>query len=200
MRTHLRKIILPFFWIAFFVSGCIEEPVKEDVPELITKVKLIFTSTTGGGIIEATATDPDGEGIQDLKTDGVIVLPKGHSYSLSISLLNELADITSPEYNITDEVQEEGSEHMIFFSWTDGLFASPTGNGNVDNRQDAVNYEDADSNGFPIGLTTNWTALANPVTGTFRIILKHQPELKSPTSGVDIGETDLDVTFDIEVQ
>jgi hypothetical protein len=33
-----------------------------------------------------------------------------------------------------------------------------------------------------------------------RIVLKHQPDLKSETSTSDIGESDIDVVFDVNVK
>jgi len=69
----------------------------------------------------------------------------------------------------------------------------------VDSRGDAVNYEDEDRNGLPVGLLTRWTTGAN-ASGMFRIVLKHQPELKTASSSSSIGETDLDIEFDIVVE
>jgi hypothetical protein len=62
-----------------------------------------------------------------------------------------------------------------------------------------LNYEDEDDSGLPVGLITSWTS--NEISsGTFRIILKHQPDLKTTTSSSATGETDLDVEFDINVE
>lgn len=177
-----------------------EDPVKEDVPELITKVTLTFTPAGGGSPVVVTATDPDGLGLQPLEVDGPIELAKNTSYSLALTLINELADPSAPEYNITEEVSEEGDEHMFFYSWTGNVFSNPSGNGNVDNRNDAVNYQDEDANGLPLGLQTTWTSTDVAASGSFRIILKHQPDLKSGTSDSSVGETDLDIPFDISVQ
>lgn len=184
----------------FTLASCDDDdPVKEDVPELITKATLTFTPVgSSGAVITATATDPDGEGVNDLTVDGPINLAAGATYTLTISLINELADPNDEEYNITEEVEEEGDEHMFFFGWTGDVFADPTGNGNIDNRADGVNYEDEDVNGLPLGLTTSWTTSAAS-NGTFRVVLKHQPDLKTTTSGFDTGETDLDVTFVVGV-
>ena len=174
------------------------DPVKEDVPELITKATLTFTPSGGGTAVVATATDPDGEGVQDIVVDGAINLTSGTTYTLTISLINELADPSDEEYKIDEEVEEEGDEHMFFFGWTDGLFSDPTGNGNIDSRADAVNYQDQDENGLPLGLETTWTAGAASA-GTFRVVLKHQPDLKTAVSDFNTGESDLDVTFDLNV-
>ena len=117
---------------------------------------------------------------------------------MTITLVNGLANASDPAYDVTAEVEEEGDEHMFFFSWTNNVFNDPTGNGNIDNRNDDVNYEDEDANGLPLGLETFWTT-ASTSSGNFRVVLKHQPELKSATSDSNTGETDLDITFVINI-
>lgn len=101
---------------------------------------------------------PDGEGVQDVTIDSPINLAANTSYTLSITLINELANSNEAEYNITEEVEEEDDEHMFFFSWTNNVFSDPTGNGNIDNRADNVNCNDEDDNGQSIGQNTSWTA------------------------------------------
>lgn len=197
-----------YFQLTFFIvlmagvislTSCSEDdPMKEDVPELITKATLTFTPVGGGTPITVSATDPDGEGVQDIQVDGAMNLAANTTYALTLGLINELAETSSPEYNIADEVEEEGDEHMFFYSWTSDVFSDPAGNGNIDNRADAVNYEDEDDNGLPLGLTTTWTTAANG-SGTFRVVLKHQPDLKSATSDANTGETDLDIEFEVNV-
>jgi hypothetical protein len=190
--------------LACLLAGCKNNDlVKEDVPELITKVSLTFTPSGGGTAIVVTATDPDGEGVQDISVDGPVNLNPAETYILTLSLINELANTTDPEYNISAEVEEEGDEHMFFFSWTNNVFANPSGDGNIDNRSDPVNYTGAtnslDANNLPLGLTTTWTTATGSSTGNFRVLLKHQPELKTDTSGSGVGETDLDITFTINI-
>lgn len=208
MKTNLIKIRSKIFSALyltstllsiFFISGCDnDDPVKEDVPELITKATLTFTPISGSTIeVKVTATDPDGEGVQSLRVDSPINLLGNQSYTLEITLVNELSQ-TNAGYFISEEVAEEADEHMFFFSWTNNVFGDPTGNGNMDNRSDAVNYEDEDVNGLPLGLKTSWTS-ASTSTGDFRVVLKHQPGLKSASSDSNTGETDLDITFVINI-
>lgn len=185
--------------MALTLSACIEEPMKEDVPELITKATLTFTPVGGGSAVVVSAIDPDGEGAQDIVADAAIVLEQNKTYVLTLSLFNELADPTSPEYNITNEVQEEGDEHLFFFAWTNNLFSMPSGDGNIDDRSHEIDYQDNDGKN-PIGLTTRWKTISAMGSGTFRMVLKHQPGLKSTTSTSHDGETDLDLTFDIQIQ
>jgi hypothetical protein len=186
--------------LLFLLSfGCdVGDPIKEEAPELITRVTLTFTPDLGEEII-VTATDPDGEGVQPIAVELPIALAASKTYTLSIALINGLVDPSEPEYNVTEEVEEEGHEHMFYFSWTNDIFGDPAGNGNIDNRADDVNYSDEDVNGLPLGLHTSWTT-ASSSSGNFRIILKHQPEQKSGSSDATVGETDVDITFPITVQ
>ena len=182
-----------------FLGSCSkDDPKPENIPEAITKATFKFTPAAGASVT-VTATDPDGDGPLPRTLSGPINLVKNVSYTLSITLINELAKPTDPEYDITEEVEEEGDEHMFFFAWTNNTFSSPTGNGNVDNRSDAVNYNDSDSKGQPLGLETSWTTINATGSGTFQVILKHQPDLKSATSKSTDGESDLDVTFNLTV-
>ena len=190
------------FSVILFASCDSNDPKKEDVPELITKITLTFTPSTGSPVI-VTASDPDGEGVQSLTVDGPINLESNKTYIMSLALINGLAEPTGPDYDVTAEVEEEGIEHMFFFAWTGSLFSSPTGNGNISSRTNPMNYSGAansvDKNNLPLGLTTTWTTAASAASGTFRVLLKHQPGLKSATSDSNIGETDVDVTFTINM-
>ncbi len=184
------------------MTGCNnEDPLKQDVPEFISSVKLIFTPVGGGTAVSATATD-DGFGSGNITIDRPINLMKNASYTLTFEILNNLAAPTDPEYNIGNEIEEEGTEHQFFFAWTKSVFSNPTGNGNIDNRSDPLNYnvEDKDANGLPIGLITSWTTTDVASSGTFTVLLKHQPDLKSNTTSSTDGETDIDLTFDVNVE
>jgi len=121
------------------------------------------------------------------------------TYNLSIQLLNELADPGTEGYDISEEVSEEANEHLFYFAWTGNVFSDPSGNGNIDNRSDDVNYLDEDQGGLPLGLQTQWTTAASG-SGEFSVILKHQPKLKTATSSSTDGETDLDVTWAIAIE
>ncbi|MFZ1808029.1 MAG: hypothetical protein WAU36_12435 [Cyclobacteriaceae bacterium] len=200
LRTNKTKFQFLVIMVGLLIFGCeSNDPQKEDTPELITKATLTFTPAGGGTVVTASASDPDGEGVKDIEVDGAINLTAGVSYTLSLSLINELAEASSPEYDITEEVEEEGDEHMFFYSWTGDVFSDPAGNGNIVNRTGTVNYQDEDGGGLPIGIVTSWTVGAAASSGTFRVVLKHQPDLKTETSSADTGETDLDIEFDINV-
>lgn len=201
----MKKKLFPFASLLLmagalvFLSGCDkDDPEPENIPEVITKVELTF-SAVGAADIVVTATDPDGEGPQGYTLSGPVNLVKNTNYGLSVDLINELQPLTSTERFITLEVLEEADEHMFFYGWTGNLFSDPAGNGNIDNRADVVNYLDEDDGGLPLGILTDWTTANATATGTLRIVLKHQPGIKSATSTANDGESDLDVTFNVNV-
>lgn len=192
MNKLLR--LIAFMIPVLFLVSCDDDdvPEEENEEEIITDVTLTFTG--GGSTIVATAEDPDGEGPQDIEINSTITLDANTEYDLSIELENAIEG-----ESITEEVREEDEEHMFFFAFTDGIFSDPSGDGNVDNRSDDVNYTDSDPNGNPLGLSTTWTT-GEAGSGTFRVVLKHQPDIKSSTSTSTDGETDVDLTWNIEIQ
>ncbi|MEM6361922.1 MAG: hypothetical protein AAF149_15915 [Bacteroidota bacterium] len=176
--------------------------IEEDAnieEEFIDEVVLTFSPTGGGDDVVVTWFDPDGEGANDGAPDGPINLAADTEYDLAITLAN-----TVEEEDVTAEILEEDDEHQFFFSFTADIFGDPTGAGNIDN-DGMVNYNDEDSDaqdgsGLPVGLSTRWTTgSATASTGNFTVLLKHQPGQKSATSDWSTGGTDVDITFDINI-
>lgn len=195
---NFQFVFLSVFLLSALIlnSGCKKEvPPIENEEEIITDIILTFTPAGGGASITATAQDPDGEGVQDLQITKNIELLSNTTYTMSIKLENniEMEDITK-------EVEEEGDEHLFFFEFTPDIFSNPSGNGNADNRTDPVNYNDADQNGIPIGLSTTWTTGDAANGASFRIVLKHQPDVKSASSSITDGGTDVDLTWTLTIQ
>jgi len=171
-------------------------PEEEEEMEVITDVTLIFTSDAGA-VVTASAQDPDGEGVQELVVLDEIQLQAGTNYTLTFDIMNNLE---TPGESIGEEIAEEDDEHQIFFAWTEGAFSNPTGNGNIDNASDPVNYNDADGNGNPLGLNTSWTAGDPTTAASFTVRLQHQPDVKTSTSGANDGDTDFELQFRLTIQ
>ena len=182
-----------------FFQACSDDDVPpiENIEEEITQVILTFTNVQDASdVVTAEWLDADGEGGNPPVIDDV-VLTANVNYELSVTFFNTLEN---PAVNISDEVEEEAEEHMIFFAFADPLFQDPSGTGNVDSRSGVVNYNDTDSNGLPLGLSTDWVTSETPANGSFRLVLKHQPGIKSESSTVADGESDADVSFDVSVE
>lgn len=201
MKKNIFKLnILLYSLLSLVIFTACEDddvvPEEEEEMEVITDVTLVFTSDAGA-VVTASAQDPDGEGVQELVVQDEIKLLSGTNYTLTFEIMNNLE---SPGGDIGDEIAEEDDEHQIFFAWTEGAFSNPTGNGNIDNASDPVNYNDADGNGNPLGLNTSWTA-GDPITAaSFTVRLQHQPDVKISTSGANDGDTDFELEFRLTIQ
>ena len=194
--TYLQ-LLVGLLLFGLTITGCDDddEPSAENPEEVITDVTLTFTPEGGGTAITATASDPDGEGPDDLEADGAITLSPNTEYTMTIELRNEIED-----EDVTEEIIREDDEHMFFFAFTEDLFASPEGDGNYDDRTDDLNYDDKDDNDNPLGLSTSWET-GDSGTGTFRVVLKHQPnDQKTSTSDSGVGESEVDVVWNLSYQ
>jgi hypothetical protein len=196
--------LLAILFSVITIIGCSNEddiaPEEENEVEVFTDVILIFTNTADNSdVVRASAQDPDGTGIQELQILDAITLAADTEYTLTYEILNAL-DPTDVE-NIGDEILEEDNEHQFFFSFTENVFANPTGNGNIDTAADPINYNDADENGNPVGLSSAWTTSSTASSGaSFTVRLQHQPDVKTATSGSNDGDTDFALTFDLSIQ
>lgn len=147
--------------------------------ELITTFTITLTDAVGvEPTVEATFRDTDGEGGNTPTTFDYIVLQSNTTYNATITLLNESV---APAENISEEVHEEGDEHIFCFE--------PT-NSNV-----TITRTDSDGT-YGIGLTSDWTT-GDASSGTVLISLKHQPGVKNGTC--EPGETDIELLFNVEV-
>lgn len=171
-----------------FLTSCNDddEIIAEEEEEVITQLTLTFSD--GTNTITGTYLDADGDGPNaGTFTPATIVLDANTTYDLSLTFTNTLED---PAEDITAEIEEEDAEHQIFFSYTNGVFTNAS-----------TTYNDQDDNGNPVGLSTSWTTGATAsTTGNFTVTLKHQPDIKSATSTIDDGSTDIAQTFSIELQ
>lgn len=198
---NFRLMALLFSAIA--IVSCSDDddaPEEENDEETITDVTLVFTNTADANdVVRASAEDPDGEGVQELQVLNAITLSTDTEYTLTFEIENAL-DPNDVE-DIAAEVAGEDDEHQIFFSFTNDVFADPTGNGNVDTASDPINYNDQDDNGNPVGLSTTWTTSSTTSAGgSFTARLQHQPDIKSATTGASDGDADFNLTFVLNVQ
>ena len=196
--------LLAILFSVIIIIGCSKDddvaPEEENEVEVFTDVTLVFTNTADvNDVVTASAQDPDGTGIQELQILDAITLAADTEYTLTYEILNALdpADIE----DIGSEILEEDNEHQFFFSFTENVFANPTGNGNIDAAADPINYNDADENGNPVGLSSTWTTSSTASSGaSFTVRLQHQPDVKTATSGSNDGDTDFALTFALNIE
>ena len=170
----------------FFIACEKPNPIVPNEEELITTLTYTLTPTDGDTAVSLSFNDLDGTGGNNPVVMGG-TLKANKTYTGTLNLLNESA---SPAESITDEIEEEKEEHQFFFQ------------SNISNVN--ITYNDQDANGHPVGLSTTLTTGAAS-SGSITIILRHEPNKSgADVSGGDItnagGETDIEVTFLIDVQ
>ena len=176
--------------LALGTSSCkkddntVNNPPAEE-GETITTVNLHFMNAADSSVSTFTFSDPDGPGGNLPVQFDTIRLSTNSSYYMAIELLDESKN---PAEDITEEIEEEDEEHQFFFTSTTPNFG--------------IAYLDMDANGNPVGLlnavsTFNATSPGHP----FQVGLQHQPGVKAPAPGdPNAGDTDIDLTFSLEIQ
>jgi hypothetical protein len=192
MKKINLLLALGLFSMLFITSCEKDEPDDPIIPneqEVITTLNYTLTPESGTPII-LSFRDLDGDGGNEpIISDGT--LASGMSYIGSMELLNELED---PAEDITLEVAEEELEHQFFYETS-----FPTELSDVN-----IAYNDLDEEGNPIGLSTVLTT-GEMGSGTITVTLRHEPNKDAAgVSSGDIanagGETDIEVTFNVEIQ
>ncbi|MFT4758312.1 MAG: hypothetical protein ACI9XO_000106 [Paraglaciecola sp.] len=175
-----KYLFLAILASSLFFTACDDDDnVQMNEEELITTVELTFTEN--GNVTTFAFRDTDGDGGNPPVIDP-IQLTSGTAYSIAVRFLDE--SNSSDIEDITVEVQEESDEHLVCFSTT----------GNLED----VTINDTDSAGNPLGLIADLTA-GQAGNGTLTVVLKHQPD-KALTNPCSTGETDVEVTFEVEIQ
>lgn len=175
---------------ALVLAGCeVHDPHDHNDQETFTTVILAYTNAADS-TDKPTATikfkEGFGHGGDALEKNETIRLKAGATYTAVLTLLDETK---SPAADMTEEVEEEGHAHQIFYV--------PSG------AALTVAYADKDRNNRPIGIRTTQTA-AGAGTGALKVVLKHLQEgntlLKNDASTVQTGETDVEVSFNVVIE
>jgi hypothetical protein len=175
---------------ALIFSACnVSDPKDSNEQETFTTAKLTYVNNADvTDKPEATIKFKDGfgHGGDVLEKNETIKLKANAVYSVELVFLDETK---TPAEVMSEEVEEEGHAHQVFYTPATAALT--------------VAYADKDENNRPIGLKTTQTA--GPAgTGTLKVTLKHQQEgttiLKNDTSGINTGETDVEVTFNVTIK
>ena len=205
MKTTITTIAMLATLATAFTSCKKDKKTEPEAPappinqgELITTMKVTLTDTITNVSATYVFSDLDGAGgnaatFGNGGADSVINITANKAYFTKILLLDESK---SPVDTISNEVEEEGIDHMFFFN---GI--SPTGTTSYTttlNGGTTIKYLDSDASNRGIGLLTLWTAPLTPMPKEPLLIeLKHQPSVKNGSYGP--GETDIQVAFKIKV-
>jgi hypothetical protein len=186
---NLKNLALTAISVLAFASCSKSDPapppaVNEE--EFITTVTV--TLSNSDQVVTLKSKDLDGDGPNSpVVTVSETLLPNT-TYTGTVKFLNE---ISNPVGDLTLEVEEEGTDHQVFFQ-------APTTFG-------VFTYNDLDKNGKPIGLDFTFKTGTVVGKGTITVTLRHEPNKSA--SGVATGSitnaggaTDAEVTYPIEIK
>lgn len=171
-----------------FATSCKDDEIVDPPvqPELITTLTYTLTPEGGGDAVVLSFQDLDDDGpMAPVIQNGT--LENGTTYNGELTFLNESID---PSENITEEIEAEDEEHQVFFTTNNDFIT--------------VTYDDMDSENNPVGLSSKLTT-SQIGTTDLTITLRHEPNKAGENvSAGDItnagGETDIEVTFDVEIE
>ncbi|MEM9822080.1 MAG: type 1 periplasmic binding fold superfamily protein [Bacteroidota bacterium] len=183
MKKYLIKCFSLILLASPLITSCGDESEEVVGPIVfITYVYYVLTPNAGGDAIILSFNDPDGEGGNAPTITGG-TLQSNTTYTGQIVL-------GTPDEDNTPEIIVEDVEHQFFYA---------ASGANI-----SVQYADMDADGNPIGLATTLTT-TDASSGNLTITLRHN--LDKAGIGVadgDIsnagGDTDMEVTFDINIQ
>ena len=189
-QIKFRKTLMMSILMAplFIMHSCDKEVEVENEEELITTVTYTLRPMNIAiPTVVCTYKDLDGDGgnAPTFAISGPL-LPNT-TYDGTITLLNESE---SPVEDITIEVEEESVDHQFFYAPSSAI---------------TITYNDADTNGNPIGLKTTVKTGAAASNQSIKVTLRHEPNKSA--SGVKEGnianaggETDIEIKYTLNVQ
>jgi hypothetical protein len=183
MKKYLTIALLS---VALFNCKKDEHLDPHDDNELITRVDLVFTDSANKST-NFSFQDKDGDSRTSPEKFDKIILAKGKDYTLKIEVYD---DTKTPAALISEEIAVESDVHLFVFK------SNPTG-------LLTTTLTDKDKHGLPVGLTSTVKTAATAGKGTYQVLLKHQPVLngvKVKTGREEGGSTDIDLSFEVEVQ
>ena len=184
-----------------WAGGCgedVENPDVQNSEEVITTVKLTLTPVGGGEAVTAQFRDADGEGGNPPVVTQPGALVVGTEYTATLELLNETLPEGDEERDVTGEIKEEAQEHQVFYGGT----AIDQGLVGVTYADKESDYGENEGEDLPVGIRSTVSATMAGM-GTMTVVLKHQPpvnDVATKTGDREAGESDVEVTFNIEVQ
>lgn len=182
----MKNLVMVYSAFIFLIACEKSDPIIPNEEEVITTLIYTLSPISGGAPSVFKFVDLDGNG-GNAPVVEVDPLAVNQIYQGQLQLKNEQ---NFPIDDISQEILEEDEEHQFFFQTTlDGL---------------EIKYADSDGNGNPVGLATTVTC-GTVGTGRLTITLRHEPDkmalgVAEGNLNNAGGETDIEITFDINVQ
>lgn len=178
-------------YIVLFLSvtlfACKKDPAVEptDDNELITTVELQFTNSKN--VTKTFAfQDLDANSITPPDKFETVVLDANENYDMEVKVYDESR---KPRVDVTEKIEEDAEAHLFVYKITPASLFS-------------LKAKDKDKNYLPVGLKNTGKTQGKGV-GKLHVILKHQPPAngkRTKTGDEEVGSTDIDLEFKLEVK
>ncbi|MBC7653122.1 MAG: hypothetical protein H7098_01460 [Oligoflexus sp.] len=181
-KNKFKLMILAVAIGTLTFQGCKKDKLPDvNDNELITTLRLKFVNNANAADVKlVTWRDLDGDGGAAPVIDP-LNLKASATYSVSVDAI--LDESKTPAADIKADVLEENFDHLLVYAPSTGLNLT-------------FSNFDKDKNNLPVGLTaTGTTGAAN--TGTLKITLRHQPDVKNGTFAP--GSTDVESIFPVTI-
>ena len=197
ISAALLILVIPMFYACEGHDDDDNPPTPIET-ELITDLRISLINPLTHDTVFAVFSDPDGPGGIVPTVTPIILHYTGENDKYFARI--EVMDSSNPNdvEQITPEIEEEADMHQFFY------IPNADANEVVEISYDPA--EGKDSNGRPVGISSIWQLSGlTSQNETVTIVLRHQPN--KGAAGVangDItnagGETDIEVTFQLEIQ
>jgi hypothetical protein len=176
-KTSTLLALMALSLTALTFTACDKD--EETAEENITTIEVHLTGANGLDQ-KFFWNDTDGDGaantIDTIQLDATLNNVQAHIHVYDRSV--------TPELDITEEIEEEGVDHLITYT--------------VSGAALTIANLNTDANGAPLGITSTW-ATGAAGKGSLNIRLFHEPTDKTNAANPG-GSVDFDVTFPVVVR
>lgn len=185
--SPMKKNLFYVLIFSLTLLSCKKDPEIEptDDNELITTVELEFTDSKN---VTKTFSfqDLDANSITPPDKFESIVLDANENYEMEVKVYD---DSRKPRVDVTEKIEEDAEAHLFVYKITPASLFS-------------LKAKDKDKNNLPIGLKNTGKTQGKGI-GKLHVILKHQPPAngkRTKTGNEEIGSTDIDLEFKLEIK
>jgi hypothetical protein len=181
----LKKYIVGILSIALSVSvlSCKKASManNESEHQAINRIEMLFKEA-GNTVATIVAEDPDGDGGNPPSRIDNINLEINKTYDVEVKFLNIVNGVTK---DITPSIIQQARQHEVYYILSGLSFP--------------IEKKDKDTNGFPLGLISQWKTGNVGGQGTVLLKLMHKPLIKGPNDDSSKGHSDIAITFSLNV-
>jgi hypothetical protein len=163
----------------------VDNPSPDGQHGTVTTLSLILSDSSAFPVQRDTFVfdDPDGAGgNQPLRWDTLRLRPS-RTYAAQLKLTNKLA---SPPQDLNPLITAQGNHHLFVYQSDTSLLT--------------IDITDRDLLNLPLGFHTTWETQNLGGSGSVEINLRHIAFGKNSNSGVEIGHSDIKITFPLVIK